>query len=315
MKDLVAALVKRALDQCLADGVISPGEVPAVVIERPAHPEHGDWATNLAMVLAGPARMNPRRIADLLTERLADPVFAAVEVAGPGFINFRLAAQAFQESLRDALRQGENYGRSAAGRGQKVQVEFVSANPTGPLHVGHGRGAAVGDAVANLLAFTGHEVEREYYINDAGNQIKTLGESVMSRLSEDVSTGTPRSDGIFSTDQVLSGEDFWESHYRGDYIREIAHRYAAENRSTVADLINDKQLPAKLADFAGGLILGGIKEHLKSFGIAFDKWFSEKELFDSGAVDRAMGILRDKGLVYEKDGATWFKATELGDEK
>ncbi len=296
MKDLVVAQVKRALKQCLADGVISPeGEVPEVVVERPANAEHGDWATNLALVMAKPARMNPRQIADLLAERLRDEKFAAVEVAGPGFINFRLAAKAWHEALHQALTCGADYGRSDMGQGQKVQVEFVSANPTGPLHVGHGRGAAVGDAVANLLAFTGHEVQREYYINDAGNQMATLGRSVWHRLAE----------------RLGQEVEFPADHYQGDYVRGLAADYLARHPEAADNLPE----PSVLGRFAAQAILHGIQQDLTRFGVEFDRWFSEQTLFDSGGVAEAIDVLREAGQVYDQDGATWFRATDFGDEK
>jgi arginyl-tRNA synthetase len=296
MKDLVANRVRRALDQCLADGALSlAGEAPEVVVERPGNPEHGDWATNLAMVLAKPARMNPRQIAGLLTERLDDEIFSAIEVAGPGFINFRLAASAFQAALKDALGQGPDYGRSDMGQSQKVQVEFVSANPTGPLHVGHGRGAAVGDAVANLLAFTGHVVEREYYINDAGNQMATLGRSVWHRLAE----------------RLGREVEFPADHYQGDYIRRLAADFLARHPEAAEHLPD----PAVLGEFAARAILRDIRSDLDRFGVKFDHWLSERSLFEAGGVEEAIEVLRQADQVYDQDGATWFKATNYGDEK
>ena len=221
-----------------------------------------------------------------------------VEIAGPGFINFFIADTYWHRVIAEIHRLGPAYGNSDIGAGVKVQVEFVSANPTGPLHIGHGRGAALGDALANLLAVTGHTVEREYYINDVGNQILTLGKSLYFRLRE------------------LAGDtvEFPAEGYQGGYMKDLARDYLARGNAAPPPEPHGDDL-VRLGRYAGDVILDEIKQDLKDFGVRFDHWFSETELYRQGLVDQGFDLLKEQGYLYEHDGALWFKATEFGDEK
>ncbi len=268
-------------------------------VEPPKNKEYGDYATNLALSVAGQVRKNPRELASWFAERMAarKELFEKVEVAGPGFINFFISKKYWQQVPRIIESQGKAYGRLNLGKGRKVQVEFVSANPTGPLHIGHGRGAAVGDTLARLLSFAGFKVDKEYYINDVGRQMKILGRSVYLRAKE------------------LRGEkiDFPEDHYKGEYIREIA-RSLLEREPSFLDLPEEEALE-RAKNFALEVILSGIKKDLADFGVTYDYWFSEKKLYKENFVEKALSFLKEKGLLYEKDGAIWFRAKDFGDEK
>jgi len=300
-------------------------------IERSKDKAHGDFACNIAMVLAKPAKMNPRQIATLIIDNLpADTVLAKAEIAGPGFINLFLTEPAKQQVVKDVLAKAGQFGLSTVGAGKKVQVEFVSANPTGPLHVGHGRGAAYGSVVSSLLKAVGFEVQREYYVNDAGRQMDILATSVWLRYLE------------------LLGENFTfpSNGYRGDYIRDIAAQIEQNhNRDFLrpaADVFADvpvdepqggdkeahidgltdnaKKLLGKVAyrtvfDTGLNAILADIREDLAQFGAEYDQWFSERSLVESGVVDKAIETLKASDMLYQQDGAWWFKSTQFGDEK
>ncbi|WP_297055042.1 arginine--tRNA ligase [Thermosulfurimonas sp.] len=275
-----------------------PEDLPFKV-EPPPREEMGDYATNAALVAGGRVKRSPRELASELAEKLSrrKDLFSRVEVAGPGFLNFWVAPSYWQTVVQRVLEKGDTYGRSELGKGKKVQVEFVSANPTGPLHVGHARGAAVGDTLARILAFAGYEVVREYYINDRGRQMEVLGRSVWLRARE------------------LSGEEieFPQDHYRGEYIRDLAAKLLSER----PDLL---QLPEGEAlslcrDFALREILSEIRRDLEDFGVFYDVWYSEKELYEKGEVEEALRELQEKGHLYEAEGALWFRATAFGDEK
>jgi arginyl-tRNA synthetase len=245
-------------------------------------------------------KMPPRKIAEILQpylERAADWILKT-DIAGPGFINFFIAPGAWGPVLESIHSANDRYGTSAIGGGRKIQVEFVSSNPTGPLHVGHGRGAAVGDSVARILAFSGYAVQREYYINDSGRQIRTLGLSVLLRYRE------------------LFGEtvDFPETCYQGGYIVDLARALKERDGDRLLALSED-EAAAACARYAAGLIIAGIREDLLDFGVRFDQWFSEQSLYDSGRVEACIARLREKQQVYEKDGALWFKTSAFGDEK
>ena len=271
-----------------------------IQLEVPRQEEHGDFATNVALNLAKPNRRSPRDIAASFVEQLedGDGLFAKVEIAGPGFINLTISPSAWQEVLAEIHRLDKNYGGSNLGHDRYVQVEFVSANPTGPLHVGHGRGAAVGDALASILEATGHRVEREYYINDAGTQIETLGRSVLLRYQ-----------------QLLGRQvEFPETCYQGDYIKALAREMEEIHGGSYLDATEQEALPL-FSDYAGKRILEGIRNDLEEFGVHYDRWFSEKSLYENGAVDRVIETLKGSDYVYEKDGALWFRSTALGDEK
>jgi len=331
MKSHIADLVTRALERLVADNILNAADIPPPVIERARDAGNGDFATNAAMVNSKAAGMRPRDLAEKLVAALPASEFVdAVEIAGPGFINFRLAENALHALIPEILRQGHRYGRSGIGAGRRVQVEFVSANPTGPLHVGHGRGAAYGAVVADLLEAVGYEVHREYYVNDAGRQMDILATSVWLRYLE------------------LCGEalEFPSNGYKGDYVWDIAaslHRdHGDAYRHPVAEVFEgvaldepaggDKEVhiddligraKALLGDnryrfvFELGLnvILDDIRDDLSLFGVDYQEWYSERSLSESGAVNKVIDRLRDAGYLYEKSGAWWFRSTEFGDEK
>ena len=331
MKHIIEQLATSALAALPTD--VLPDELRATTpgVERTRDPAHGDFACNVAMQLARPARKNPRQLAQAIVAALpASDLVTKVEIAGPGFINFFLAPAAYHAEISQVLQAGESYGRGVSGAGRKAIVEFVSANPTGPLHVGHGRHAAFGATLANLLEAVGWQVHREYYVNDAGRQMDILAASVWLRYLE------------------LCGESvpFPANGYRGDYVRQIAAQLhaaqAARLRHPVAEVFaalppdepaggdKDKYIDAMVARmrallgpadflvvFELGLndILDDIRDDLAEFGITYDRWYSERSLGDNGAIDRALTRLTDQKRVYEKDGALWFRATEFGDEK
>jgi arginyl-tRNA synthetase len=298
-KKLLRNLITDSLTRAREAGTITFHDLPAFDIEAPRQAEHGDFATNAALVLASQAKQSPRRLAEIIKDGISAPgnVLNKVEIAGPGFLNFFLEDAYWREVLPEILSLGEVYGNCDLGAGLKVQVEFVSANPTGPLHIGHGRGAALGDALARLLTAAGYQVEREYYINDVGNQINTLGKSLAFRMRE------------------LQGEqiEFPEDGYQGDYMKDLARQYLAEHGSPPAGLGDLDYQP--LGQYAADLILADIKKDLEDFGVTFDRWFSENDLFAQDWVERSFAFLKDHGYLYEADGALWFKSSQLGDEK
>jgi arginyl-tRNA synthetase len=300
LKSAITGIVQRAVEALQAEGGLPPGEVPAFSVEQPKQESHGDFATNAAMVLAGRARKKPREIARALVGHIGDGGgrLARTEIAGPGFINFFVSEPAWQSALGEVFAAGERFGRVDAGQGRRVLLEFVSANPTGPLHVGHGRQAAVGDALARLLAAAGYEVHREYYINDAGNQVQVLGRSVYARYRELLG---------------LSYE-FPEDGYPGDYVREIA----ADLRGAEGDRLAS-MAPEAAVDLCGRgaaqVLLARIREDLERFGVSFDLWFSERAMVERGEVEEALDRLRASGHLYEREGATWFRSEDAGDEK
>jgi len=329
MKSSIRDLVATALEQLVADGVLPAASEP--VIERARDAAHGDFATNAAMVHSKAAGLKPRDLAQRLVDALpAADLVADVEIAGPGFINFRLSGTAYHAVVPQVLEQGMRFGRSELGRGRRVQVEFVSANPTGPLHVGHGRGAAYGAVVADLLEAVGFAVHREYYVNDAGRQMDILGTSVWLRYLE------------------LCGEElpFPANGYKGDYVWDIAatlHREHGDAYRHVTEEVfagvpadepagGDKELHidgliGRAKDLLGdnryryvfelGLntILDDIRDDLEKFGVTYQEWYSERSLTESGLVNQAIERLRHGGHLYEKDGALWFRSTAFGDEK
>ena len=331
MKGIIQQLISQALTQLAADGLVPQDAMPEPIIERARDSQHGDFACNIAMMLAKAARAKPRDLAEKLVALLPEtPMVSKVEIAGPGFINFYLSSDAYHALVPMILSEGHSFGRSDIGAGKRVQVEFVSANPTGPLHVGHGRGAAYGAVVADLLQAVGFDVHREYYVNDAGRQMDILGTSVWLRYLE-------------LCDEEIS---FPANGYKGDYIWDIAatlHREHGEQYHHSADEVfqgvpadepegGDKELHidalierAKrlLGDnryrfvFELGLntILDDIRNDLELFGIKYDEWYSERSITESGAVNKALERLRAAGHIYEKEGALWFRSTDFGDEK
>jgi len=331
MKAKLQALVSQAIASLQSDGTLPADVSPPIQIDRTRDPSHGDLACNIAMLLAKPAKARPRDLAEKIVAALpADPAISKVEIAGPGFINFFLSKDAFHAVIPAILEAGEAYGHSTVGNDKRVQVEFVSANPTGPLHVGHGRGAAYGAAVADLLAAAGFQVHREYYVNDAGRQMDILAASVWLRYLE------------------LAGEEleFPVNAYKGDYVWDIAAKLHREHgdrfrhawkviRQALPDdepqggdkeeyidaVIQQAKQYLGEADyrfvFATGLdyILDDIRDDLAQFGIAYEEWFSEHSLTHSGALSKALQRLRDSGHTYEQNGALWFRSSDYGDEK
>ncbi len=299
MKEQLRQAIQIALQQCYTNGTLSSGEMPVEIqLEIPKNPEHGDFASNLAMTMAKVERKAPRQIAEALVAALqGNPLCDKVEIAGPGFINFRLAASCWYRVLDQVMEQGAQYGRSRIGAGTRVQGEFVSANPTGPLHIGHGRGAVVGDAVAAVLQAAGFEVQREYYVNDAGNQVKTLGRSILLRLRE------------------LQGQsiEFPEDGYQAGYVRELAAQLRAEKGELAG--LDETEAIELCARFGVEKVLDWIAVDLKIFGIEFDQWYSEKSLYDRNLVDAELAKLKEKGLSFEQDQALWLRTTEYGDDK
>ncbi len=300
MKDRLRQHIADALQACFSQGLLHSGVTPEIVLELPARSEHGDFATNLAMVLAKAEKKSPRQIAEIVRSALGDAggIVDKVEIAGPGFINFFLAPGCWFGVLDEITEKGSAFGRSSLGCGMRVQVEFVSANPTGPLHIGHGRGAATGDAVASILEAAGFEVQREYYINDAGNQVNLLGRSIWLRLRE------------------LLGEtvDFPEDGYRGDYIREIARDLLGGKGLEIAQLPEAEALGV-CGLFGMQTVLDWIRRDLQEFGVRFDNWYSERSLYERDMVALELDKLRRKGLTYEDEGALWFRTTDYGDDK
>jgi len=299
VRELIAGLIEDALRAAVDDGALALEAVPDVFLERPRDPSHGDYATNVAMQLAKPARMAPRAIAEEIVRRLLDvKQIEAVEIAGPGFINIRLSADVLRDMLPEIHAQGHDFGRSSDGGGRKVQVEFVSANPVGPMHVGHGRWAALGDSIAKLLDFTGYVVEREFYVNDAGVQMDTFAKSVAARYLE------------------LCGSDieFGKDWYRGAYIIDIAREiFEAEGDRYVEMEAGSRE--AIFMERAYEQVLAHLKRVLYDFGVDFDVWFSERTLHAAGEIESSIARLRESGHVFDADGAVWFRSTDFGDDK
>jgi arginyl-tRNA synthetase len=300
MKDAVWHLLKETLVHLVDTGAIPAVDIEGARLEVPPDRSFGDFSTNVAMVSARRARTAPAKLAGAIAKALAgrEDVFSKVEVAGPGFINLFLQPSRWLEAVREIHARGALYGRTDRGAGAKVQVEFVSANPTGPLHVGHGRGAAVGDTLARILDAAGFDVQTEYYVNDVGNQMNTLGLSVLHRYRE--------------LHGVVAG--FPESGYRGGYIADIA-RELKELRGDGLLAMDEDRAVEICREYASASIMKGIGEDLERFNVRFDTWFKESTLYEKGKVDEVLGFLAAKGLTYEEDEALWFRTTAFGDEK
>ncbi|MDP2086085.1 MAG: arginine--tRNA ligase [Gemmobacter sp.] len=282
--DQLRTAVLAALDTMEADGVLPPGlDRAAVTVEPPRDPAHGDMATNAAMVLAKPAGLPPRTIAEALAARMAaDPRIASADVAGPGFLNLRLAPSVWQSHVSDILHAGAGYGRSSSGKGRSVNVEFVSANPTGPMHVGHVRGAVVGDALSNLLAFAGWRVTREYYINDGGAQVDVLARSAYERYRE--------ANGL--------SPEIREGLYPGDYLIPVGEALKAKYGDSLLNRPEGDWL-ADVREFATEMMMAMIRDDLAALGVSMDVYSSEKALYGTGKIEAALAQLREQGLIYE----------------
>ncbi len=287
----------RAIERA---GLVESGQIPDIMLEIPKEKEHGDLSTNIAMQLTRIARRNPREIASAIVEHFdqAEAGIDKVEIAGPGFINFFTNKCYLYDVIREAIGQGERYGSSDIGGGQSVQVEFVSANPTGSLHLGHARGAAVGDALCNVLEFAGYKVTREYYINDAGNQVDNLALSLEARYL-----------------QALGEEaEMPADGYYGDDIKEFAQELVEKEGRRLLDLPQEERFKF-FREYALTRELDKIRRDLERFGVHFDVWYSETSLYKEGKVEAVLDELKAKGHVYEQDGAVWLKTTPHGDDK
>ena len=298
MRSHLRELLTRAVEKTAEGEALNSTEIPPLLLEPPKQREFGDLATNVAMLWAKSAKKPPRAIAEKILENIEDPdgVLGRKEIAGPGFLNFTFAPKFYYSRLREVA-AGKN-ARLDLGQGERVQVEFASVNPTGPLHVGHGRVAVIGDVLARLHEATGFNVEREYYVNDAGNQMENLGLSIMARYRE------------------AFGEkaDFPEGGYPGDYVKEIA----AEIKRQYGDkyLDHDRETALKFFSAHGGdALLNTIRRQLRDFGITFDSFFSEKAMRERSEVTQSMELLRARGLLYAQDGAEWYRSTQFGDDK
>lgn len=297
--------MNQNLKDAIIEAVVSAGlaereAIPTITLEVPKDKAHGDLATNAAMQLTRIAKKNPRQIAEEILEHLdhAKAGTQKAEIAGPGFINFTLSKSYLYPVLEQVHRQGKDYGRISKGAGQKIQVEFVSANPTGSLHLGHARGAAVGDALCNVLDFAGYDVTREYYINDAGNQVVNLSKSIEARYQ-----------------QALGQDvDMPEDGYHGEDIKGFAQELVAEKGDSLLSLPPEERAEF-LRKYGLEKELAKIKRDLGRFRVGFDVWFSETSLYENGQVIESLEELRAKGQTYEQDGATWLRTTDYGDDK
>ncbi len=298
IKMRLAEKIRQTAQKAIAEGVVKEGALPEVLLTVPPKKEFGDFATNFAMQSARSLHCNPRVLAQYIVEHLTGGYVQKAEIAGPGFINFYLNPDWVWDMLAEIVEAGENYGNLSPVAGEKIQLEYVSANPTGPLHVGHGRGAAVGSALGNLLKAAGYQVEREYYINDAGNQMDNLARSVNARYLE------------------LSGRtcEFPEDGYHGQDIVETARRILNKYGDKFLQMEEAERLE-QFKTIAYEEKLAALREDLEHFNVHFDSWFSEKTLHEGNKIKEACDTLLAKGYMYEKDGALWLKSTEFGDDK
>lgn len=298
---MIRTQLKKLIDDCFQEGVESGAwsekGAGKYTVELPKREGQGDYSTNIAMVLAGIEKCNPREIAATVAEKIAQKTFFIqnIEIAGPGFVNITIQPSVWQNVIASVYEGGDDFGKSHVGKKRKVMVEFVSANPTGPLSIGHGRQAILGDSIARLLEATDHDVFREYYYNDAGRQMRVLGESTRARYLE------------------LIGVDFTfpEDGYQGEYIIEIAKSLVDEH----GEGLKDEQDVTPFKEQAERYIFKDISSTLERMGIVFDNYYNERSLYDDGHIDSVVQELRDKGLVYDKDGAVWFETTKVGQEQ
>ena len=300
MKQTVTEILLQALTRAKEKGELKLETLPAITLDNPREKNHGDLATTLAMTLAKPEAMTPKKIAEIIIANIHDDdgIIEKIEIAGPGFINFFFKQDRWKKTLFEIDVEGSAYGLRNIGNNERVLVEFVSANPTGPLHVGHGRGAAVGDALANLLSAVGYDVKREFYINDAGRQIKLLSESIYSRYQQALGNEVP----------------FPEDGYHGDYVQEIAQEFFTRYGSKYGTIRFDKCADV-FGDFGKDMMLADIRTDLEAFGVRFDNWFSEASLLKEQLVQNSIDELLESRNLYKQDGALWFRSTAFGDDK
>ena len=299
IQERISRLLAEALLRAQRDEALPSVELPEPGVERTQKPEHGDFSCALPLRLARPMRMSPMAIAERVVERIdADETIERVWVAPPGFVNFSLAPSWLVSRIEDILEAGPSYGSSNLGAGRRVQVEFVSVNPTGPLHVGHARGAVFGSALANVLEAAGYDVQREYYVNDAGNQIDTFGRSLLARYLQ-----------ILGRDAPLP-----EDGYRGDYMLDLAGDLKGEVGDRFLD-VDETRAAAELGGLGVSRMIDRIRADMADIRVTYDEWFSERSLYDEGQYDRAMALLGERGHLAERDGATWFGSEALGDNE
>lgn len=292
--------IMDALGRAVADGVLDKAPLPAFIIEVPKERQNGDYSTNVAMAGAKAFHKAPRVIAQAIVDRLdlADTVFDRAEIAGPGFINFFLGNRFYAAVLEDLMAQGENYGRSDYGKGKRVLVEFVSANPTGPMHIGNARGGAIGDCLAAVLDWAGYDVQREFYVNDAGNQIEKFATSLEVRYLQHYDPA------VELPEDAYKGVDIVE--HAENFIKEYGDRYVNAPAEERRKALVDYALPKNIA---------GLERDLGAYRIQYDRWFKESSLHEDGSVQRVIDALKEKGVTYEQDGALWFKASAFGNDK
>lgn len=291
VRQQIGTIIRETVDRCKDQGFVPRDVEVNLIVEIPREEEHGDYSTNIAFLLAPKLRKSPQEIAQTLIRTMTfSAVCDKVEVAGKGFINFYVKDEIWRDALGEVSQRGLDALMPNVGQGMRVLMEFVSSNPTGPLHIGHGRGAAVGDVLANILKKTGHLVVKEYYVNDAGKQIQTLGESTYARWKE------------------LKGEkvSFEKHFYQGDYVKDIAARLIEKEDAVPAD---ETEAVRFMARFASDEVMAGIEKDLADFGVIFDNYFRESVLYDSGDVEETLNTLRSRGYAYEKDDALWFRTS------
>lgn len=293
-------IILNALGRLVSNGSVPSELISPFNIEIPADTSHGDFATNIAMVCAKPFKMPPRKIAELISEQLVldGTMFERVEIAGPGFINFFLSRRWFSLVLQAVLDKKNDYGKTDTGKGKRILLEFVSANPTGPMHIGNARGGAIGDCLASIMQYAGYYVEREFYINDAGNQIEKFATSLEVRYLQIYK------DGIEMPEDAYQGEDI--TMHAEEFAKTCGDKYVG---------LSSEERRNALVDFALPKNIKGLKDDLRKYRIEYDNWFRESILHENGDVDKIVRILKEKGCTYELEGATWFKATDFGADK
>lgn len=322
-KQQVKETVMNALGRLVAEGKIEAVPLPAFNVERPADVSHGDFSCNAAMASAKALRNNPRAIGQMIADAavLDGTVFEKIEVAGPGFLNFFISLLWFNETVGEVISSGSDYGKTELGKGKRVLVEFVSANPTGPMHIGNARGGALGDSLSSVLQFAGYEVEREFYVNDAGNQIEKFGKSLSIRYMQIADGNKADVIASYGDDDVCrkifeDEENFPmpEDVYKGVDIIEHAYNFYKINGDKFVNADEESRKTA-LVEYALPLNIDGLEKDLKKYRIVYDTWFRESSLHKSGAVKQIVDMLTEKGQTYEKDGAIWFKASDFGDDQ
>lgn len=331
MKEDITQLLTTAVNNLIAQGTLPTGLTPNIQVERARDPEHGDFACNIAMTLAKAAKTSPRTLAEAIVGELpTHGMISSVSIAGPGFINFKLANDALTSIVPHILKSGAHYGISDLGQNQSIHIEFVSANPTGPLHVGHGRHAAYGASLANILAATGFKVHREYYVNDAGRQMRILALSVWIRYLQASGENVPLPPNAYQGDYILAiaeqlkatkGHAYTTN--ASDFCSQLPTDYDPDkDKETYIDAVINCAIRTitstsfdEVQSFSLSAILSDIEQDLGEFGVTYNDWFRESQLFEDGLFDKGIQQLEDQGTVYEKEGARWFRATDFGDEK